>query len=282
MKGFTGYLAGRYIAGTERGDAIEVCRELNEHGLAATIDILGEGVTEEKHAEAAVTEYHSLLDEIQSTGIESSISLKLTHLGLDISRELTEKNLRKILRKARDLCIFVRLDMERSKYTEETMSIFLKLHEDFPDTGIAIQSALVRSPQDIKTLISARAKVRLVKGAYMEPPGIGFQEKKLVDINYTTLMKRLLLSGAGTAIATHDEAIINEARDFTLKNKISKEDFEFQMLLGIKRTLQKKLAEEGYKVRVYVPYGKDWMAYVLRRLKERKENIYFVVRNLLD
>jgi len=172
--------------------------------------------------------------------------------------------------------------MERSQYTEDTLSIFLKVHEDYPNSGIAIQSALVRSERDVKRLIDARASVRLVKGAYMEPPGVAFQEKKLVDINYVTIMKELLTGGSRPAIATHDEAIINEAKEFIIEKKIKKDAFEFQMLLGIKRSLQKELAKEGFRVRVYVPYGKDWLAYVLRRLKERKENIFFVVRNILD
>ncbi len=282
MKGFTAYLAGRYIAGAERADAIKVCRELADSGLTATVDVLGEGVTDEEHAKAAVEEYLRLLEDIRDTGLDISISLKLTHLGLDISGELTENNLCQILEKAHKLKIFTRLDMERSKYTEDTLSIFLKIHEKYRDTGIAIQSALVRSGRDIETLIKAEASVRLVKGAYMEPPGVGFQEKKLVDVNYITLMEGLLLKGKIPAIATHDEAMIERAKDFALKHDIDKKDFEFQMLLGIKRSLQKALADDGFKVKVYVPYGKDWFAYVLRRLKERKENIYFVVRNLID
>jgi len=282
MKGFTSYLAHRYIAGTERSDAIDVSAELNKQGLSATIDVLGEGVTDEKHAEAGVEEYLGLLGDIKTTGVDASISLKLTHLGLDISRELTETNLRKILSKARELKIFTRLDMERSKYTEDTIDIYKKFHEEFPATGIAIQSALVRSGDDIKSLIKIGAMVRLVKGAYIEPPGVGFQEKKLVDVNYLTLMETLLIKGRSPAIATHDEAMIEKAKEIADSLNIDKKNFEFQMLLGIRRTMQKTLAEEGFKVRVYVPYGKDWMAYVLRRLKERKENIYFVVRNLID
>ncbi len=282
MKGFTAYLAGRYIAGDERDDALRVCRKLNDEGLAATVDVLGEGVTDEAHARAAVEEYLGLIGEIKKRGLDASISLKLTHLGLDISRSLTEENLAAILKEAERLGIFTRLDMERSRYTEDTINIFLKLHEDFPDSGIAIQSALLRSEKDVERLIEAGASVRLVKGAYMEPPGVALQDKKLVDINYVTLMKRLLEEGNHPAIATHDEAIIKEAEEFVRRKEIKKDAFEFQMLLGIKRTLQKELAREGYRMRVYVPYGKDWFAYVLRRLKERKENIYFVVRNILD
>jgi len=282
MKGFTAYLAKRYIAGDERSDALKVCRALNELGITATVDVLGEGVTDEAHARAAVEEYTALLHDIKETGVEASISLKLTHLGLDISHARTEENLSAILREARRWKIFTRLDMERSQYTEDTLSIFLKVHEDYPNSGIAIQSALVRSERDVKRLIDARASVRLVKGAYMEPPGVAFQEKKLVDINYVTIMKELLTGGSRPAIATHDEAIINEAKEFIIEKKIKKDAFEFQMLLGIKRSLQKELAKEGFRVRVYVPYGKDWLAYVLRRLKERKENIFFVVRNILD
>ncbi len=282
MKGFTAYLASRYIAGDERSDALKVCGELNKNGIAATIDVLGEGVTDEAHARAAVDEYLALLGEIKKAGAHASISLKLTHLGLDISRALTEENLSMILEEAARLGIFTRLDMERSKYTEDTIDIFLNMHEEFPETGVAIQSALLRSDKDIERLIGARASVRLVKGAYVEPPGVAFQEKKLVDINYVTLMKRLLDEGYRPAIATHDEEIINEAKEYAREKNISRDSFEFQMLLGIKRTLQKELVKEGYKVRVYVPYGKDWFAYVLRRLKERKENIFFVVRNILD
>ncbi len=282
MKGFTKFLAGRYIAGDKRGDAIKVCQGLSELGISTTVDVLGEGVTDTAHAAAAVEEYLGLLTDIKETGLDISISLKLTHLGLDISRELTEKNLRKILEKADELKIFTRLDMERSKYTEDTVNIFLKLHKDFPKSGIAVQSALVRSGSDIERLIKAEAGVRLVKGAYMEPPGVAFQEKKLVDINYLTLMETLLLKGKIPAIATHDEAMIEKAKSFATEHDMDKKNFEFQMLLGIKRSLQKALAEEGYRVRVYVPYGEDWLAYVLRRLKERKENIYFVVRNLID
>ena len=282
MKGFTAYLASRYIAGDERSDALKVCRELNEKGIAATIDVLGEGVSDEAHARAAVDEYLALLGEIKKTGANASISLKLTHLGLDISRALTEENLSIILEEAARLGIFTRLDMERSRYTEDTIDIFLNMHEEFPETGIAIQSALLRSDKDIERLIGARASVRLVKGAYVEPPGVAFQEKKLVDMNYVTLMKRLLSEGCRPAIATHDEEIINAAKEYVRERDLSKDSFEFQMLLGIKRTLQKELVKEGYRVRVYVPYGKDWFAYVLRRLKERKENIFFVVRNILD
>jgi len=282
MKGFTAYLAKRYIAGTERSEAIRVCEQLRDIGISTTVDNLGEGATQKKHADAAVDEYTRLLKDIKTAGLETTISLKLTHLGLDISRELAEENLRKILKKAQTLKTFTRLDMERSKYTEDTLDIFLKAHKDFPDTGIAIQSALVRSGEDIKKLIAAKAGVRLVKGAYVEPPGIGFQEKKLVDINYTSIMQTLLLKGKKPAIATHDEIIINKAIEIARDHNIDQGKFEFQMLLGIRRTLQKNLAQEGFKVRVYVPYGSEWFAYVLRRLKERKENIYFVVRNLLD
>lgn len=187
MKGFTAYLAHRYIAGNERGDALKVCTELNEAGISATIDVLGEGVTEKEQAAAGVNEYLALLEDIHNTDLEATISLKLTHLGLDISRELTESNLRKILKKASVLNIFTRLDMERSKYTEDTIDIFLKIHEAFPDTGIAIQSALVRSPEDIEILIKARASIRLVKGAYMEPLASGFRRKNSLILITSTL-----------------------------------------------------------------------------------------------
>ncbi|MCR4287468.1 MAG: proline dehydrogenase family protein, partial [Deltaproteobacteria bacterium] len=242
----------------------------------------GENVKAKAEADEAVREYLALLDGIQKAKADSTVSLKLTHMGLNISEKLAKENAEKIIRKAEKLNNFVRFDMEGSAYTERTIGIFLSLHKKYPNTGIAIQSALKRSADDIETLIREKASVRLVKGAYKEPPEIAFEEKEAVDRNYEKLMKKLLLKGTRPAIATHDERLIDEAIDFVEKNGIPKDSFEFQMLLGIKRSLQKRLAKEGYSVRVYVPYGRNWLPYTLRRLRERKENLYFVVKNIFD
>ncbi|MCR4288112.1 MAG: proline dehydrogenase family protein [Deltaproteobacteria bacterium] len=282
MKGFLVHLAKRYIAGDELKDAIEAALALNRDGILATIDNLGENVKAKAEADEAAREYLALLDGIQKAKADSTVSLKLTHMGLDISEKLAKENAEKIIRKAGKLGNFVRFDMEGSAYTERTIGIFLSLHKKYPNTGIAIQSALKRSADDIKTLIKEKASVRLVKGAYKEPPEIAFEEKEAVDRSYERLMKELLLKGTRPAIATHDERLINEAIDFVEKNGIPKDSFEFQMLLGIKRSLQKRLAKEGYRVRVYVPYGRNWLPYTLRRLRERKENLYFVVKNIFD
>ena len=282
MKGLLAFFAKRYIAGEERKDAIRVVRHLNSQGILATIDNLGEHVKEPSHAEDAVREYLSLLDDIRDGGVNSSVSLKLTHFGLDISDEIAEGNLRGIIKKASELNNFVTFDMEGSRYTQRTIDTFLRLHEKYTNIGIAIQSYLYRSPMDVRLLIEKGASVRLVKGAYKEPTQIAFPKKRDVDKNFEELMKSLLLKGNYPAIATHDERLINEAIRFADENGIPKERFEFQMLLGIKRKLQKRLADSGYKVRVYIPYGADWLPYTLRRLRERKENLFFVIKNLFE
>lgn len=282
MKGLLAFFAKRYIAGEERKDAIRVVRHLNSQGILATIDNLGEHVKEPSHAEDAVREYLGLLDDIMDGGVNSSVSLKLTHFGLDISDEIAEGNLRVIIKKASELNNFVTFDMEGSRYTQRTIDTFLRLHEKYTNIGIAIQSYLYRSQMDVRLLIEKGASVRLVKGAYKEPAQIGFPKKRDVDKNFEELMKSLLLKGNYPAIATHDERLINEAIRFADENGIPKERFEFQMLLGIKRKLQKRLADSGYKVRVYIPYGADWLPYTLRRLSERKENLFFVIKNLFD
>lgn len=276
------FFARRYIAGETGKDAIVAARILNGSGIRATIDNLGENVKDASETKETVKEYLSLLDEINKANVNSTISLKLTHLGLDISEELTARNAGTIVEKALSLKNFVRLDMEGSAYTQKTVDMALRLRGLYPNVGVAIQSYLLRSAADVDLLIKEGVSVRLVKGAYKEPPEIAFEVKSDVDRNYETLMKKLLLNGTRPAIATHDEKLINGAIRFAEENSIPKDRFEFQMLLGIKRTLQKKLAEEGYTVRVYVPYGKNWLPYTLRRLGERKENFLFVVKNIFD
>jgi proline dehydrogenase len=248
------YFAKRYIAGDERHSAVEAARELNTHGIKATIDILGENVTDEIEACATVHEYSSLLDEIKEAGLDATVSLKLTHLGLDVSKKLARENVEAIVKKAGELGNFVRFDMECAVYTQRTIDIFLDVFERHKNAGIAIQSSLLRSVEDIAVLIGKGASVRLCKGAYKEPPDVAFPRKRDVDRNFEVLMKILLKKGNRVAIATHDEKLIDTARKFADENGIARDSFEFQMLLGIKRTLQKTLADEGYVMRVYVPY----------------------------
>lgn len=282
MKGLLAFLAKRYIAGEEKKDAIEIVRLLNDHGIMGTIDNLGEHVTNISNAEAAMREYMMLLDFIKDAGVNSNISMKLSHLGLDITDELAVRNAEMIIQKASELGNSVTLDMEGSNYTQKTLDAFLMLRERHENISIAIQSYLFRSRSDIETLIKKGANVRLVKGAYKEPPDIAFPKKRDVDANYEELMRSLLLSNGYTAIATHDERIINKGLRFVEENRIPKDRFEFQMLLGIKRSLQRRLADSGYRVRVYIPYGPKWLPYTMRRLRERRENIFFVIRNIFD
>lgn len=282
MKGLLFILAKRYIAGTEKRDAIEAAQRLNSLGILAAIDHLGENIKTREDAKEIVEEYLSLLGEIKTSGVNAAVSLKLTHLGLDFSEALSEENASVIIERAARYNNTVWFDMESSAYTQRTLDIYIRLKRRYTNIGIAIQSYLKRSEADVKLLISKGASVRLVKGAYKEPLEIAFKDKKDVDGNFERLMKMMLASGNMTAIATHDERLINEAKRFVEEKKIPRGSFEFEMLLGIKRSLQKSLAEEGYQVRTYIPYGKEWLPYTVRRLRERKENIYFVVRNIFD
>lgn len=274
--------AKRYIAGTTIDDAIRAGRGLNDAGLAAAIDNLGEDAASAIYAASAVAEYLSLIDAIAASRIDADISLKLTHLGAGISPALAQQNAGVILDKAAGRGLNVRFDMEGSRHTQTIIDVFRALHERHPNSGLAIQSCLKRSASDIAMLTRLGASIRLVKGAYKEPHDIAFAEKREVDANFFALMKILLLSGTNPAIATHDERLIEETKRFAAANGISKDRFSFEMLLGIKRSLQRRLASEGYRVRIYCPYGPDWMAYTARRLRERKENIWFVVKNIFD
>jgi len=282
MKGLLLFFAKRYIAGPERKDAIRVALEANSFCMGAIIDNLGENVINATEAEASVKEYLDLLDDIRSSGADSTISLKLTHLGLDLSKELALKNAETVLKKASELGNSVRFDMEGSAYTQKTIDIFLELRKKYPNLGIAMQSSLLRSRKDSKLIASLGASIRLVKGAYREPSAVAFQNKSDVDANFESMMKTLLLTKTRVAIATHDERLINEAKRFASEKNLQKDSFDFEMLLGIKRKLQRKLAGQGYKVRVYIPYGRNWLPYTIRRLSERKENIWFVVKNLFE
>jgi proline dehydrogenase len=274
-------ISRRFVAGEELDEAIEVARVLNGQRLQVALDHLGENVSEAEQARAAVQDYIAAIERIKQTGVDANISIKLTALGLDISQELCEQNVRSILEYARQYAIFVCIDMEGSDYTEQTVDIALRLHKQFEYVGTVIQSYLYRSKKDIEQLIAQGVRVRLVKGAYKEPKEIAFQQKTEVDRNYVRLTMMLLSRGNFPAIATHDEAIINAACKCARDNGIGKSAFEFQMLYGIRRDLQEKLVSQGYKVRIYVPYGSQWYPYLMRRLAERPANLIFVLSNAL-
>jgi proline dehydrogenase len=279
--------ARRFIAGEELNEAIAIVRELNSKNILATLDHLGENTTNEREAIAAADEYLKILDTIAQAGVHSEISLKLTQMGLDISFELCLQNMRRIVERAREYENFVCIDMESSAYTDRTLDIYERLRgEGFDNVGPVIQAYLRRSARDVERLIERGARVRLCKGAYQEPPHIAFPRKRDVDANYRKLLEMLLSpraqeQGVYPAIATHDEKIIRWAIDYVQQHKISRDRFEFQMLYGIRRDLQLKLAQQGYRVRVYVSYGTHWYPYFMRRLAERPANVLFVVKNLI-
>lgn len=271
----------RFVAGETLDDAIRATKVSNEAGLHVSLDHLGENVSDEREARAAAQDYSAVVERIRQTGVDANISIKLTALGLDISRELCEQNVCGILERASQIPLFVRIDMEGSAYTEQTVDVTLKMHQQFEHVGTVIQSCLHRSRKDIEQLIAQGVRVRLVKGAYKEGKDIAFQNKSEVDHNYVQLMMQLLLHGNYPAIATHDESIINAACKYARDHGISKEAFEFQMLYGIRRDLQNKLVNQGYNVRVYIPYGSQWYPYLMRRMAERPANLMFVMSNAI-
>jgi proline dehydrogenase len=276
----TGF-ARRFIAGETVEEAIVAARGLEGHGLSHTLDYLGESADTLEEAEEATRAYGQILDRIVASGVGRNISLKLTQLGLDVSREVALANLRRILESARTHEFFVRIDMENSPYTEVTLEIFETLWADgFTNLGVVLQSALFRTAQDLPRIVGVGARVRLVKGAYMEPAEIAYQRKADVDAAYVMQMQYLLRDGKFPALATHDAEIIDAAKAFVAKEGIAKGRFEFQMLYGVRRDLQSALVADGYGVRVYVPFGRQWFPYFMRRLGERPANVAFVLKSL--
>jgi proline dehydrogenase len=270
----------RFVAGEVLDDAIQAARVLNQRGMHVSLDHLGENVSDAREARSAARDYITVLDAIKETGVDANISIKLTALGLDISQELCEENVCNILENAQKYPIFVRIDMEASAYTERTIDITLRMHQQFEHVGTVIQSCLYRSKKDVEQLIAQGVRVRLVKGAYKEPKTLAYQNKSEVDHNYVQLMMMLLLKGNYPALATQDESIINAACKYTRDHGISRDAFEFQMLYGIRRDLQEKLVSQGYNVRIYIPYGSQWYPYLMRRLAERPANLMFVLSNM--
>ncbi len=283
---FATRVSRRFVAGETLDDAIRTVQTLNRKGMLVSLDHLGENVHSEADADLATQAYLDLLDRIYTTGVKSNVSLKLTQLGLDISQDVCVNNLRRILDRARERGNFVRIDMESSAYTDRTLRVFRILREEhgFKNVGVVIQAYLYRSEQDVHQLSADGANIRLCKGAYQEPPDIAFPKKADVDQNYIKLVQIYLsdeaqATGAYIGVATHDEKMIDATKTYVAEHKISKEQFEFQMLYGIRPQAQEQLVAEGYKMRVYVPYGTEWYPYYMRRLAERPANVWFIMRN---
>jgi proline dehydrogenase len=269
------------VAGEELGEAVEAIRHLNGKAISASFDHLGESIKSEGETRQEVREYLRVLDQIEKNGLDSNVSVKLTQLGLDVDQELCYENARAIVETASRYQNFVRIDMEDSTKTDATISIFNRLRQEFDNVGIVVQSYLYRTESDVKDLLQIGARIRLCKGAYKEPETVAFQDKADVDKNFVHIMKMLIVSGIYHGIATHDENMIAATRQFAAEKGIAPDQYEFQMLFGIRRDLQEKLVKEGYRMRVYVPYGEYWYPYFMRRLAERPANVWFVLKNIL-
>jgi proline dehydrogenase len=274
--------ARRFIAGETIEEAIAVSRRLQARRLLLTLDYLGESVGTTEGAAAATREYVRFIDLMVSSGIERNLSLKLTQLGVDVDRATCVDNLRRILDPAQRHGFFVRIDMEGSRYTEVTLEVFQALwQQQYRNVGLALQAYLYRTEGDVRQMNELGARVRLVKGAYKEPPSVAFQQKSEVDEAFVRLMRLLLESGTYPAIATHDQRILENTRAYAAERGLSPDRFEFQMLFGVRRDLQTSFVERGYRMRIYVPFGREWFPYFMRRLGERPANIGFVIRHVL-
>jgi proline dehydrogenase len=278
-------LSSRFVAGTQIEDVLRATHSVNQTGLSVSIDNLGENVTNAAEARASARLYHQLLDEIAARRLNANISLKLTHMGLDVEEKLAHDLVAALVAKAAAMTPpnFVRVDMEGSPYTQRTLDFVHQLHrapEHRGCVGAVIQSYMHRAERDIEKLLAQGIRIRLCKGAYQEPEDIAFQKKSEVDANYVKLMKVLMRSGVYHGLATHDQNIIQQATAFAIRENIPPDAFEFQMLYGIRRDLQQSLARQGWRMRVYIPFGTEWYPYLLRRLAERPANALFIARNL--
>jgi len=275
-------LTTRFVAGETIDEVVPYIREINAENCTASFDHLNESVNNAGEANKEVEEYLQILKRIDETRIRSNVSIKLTQFGLELDPELAYKNARRVVLDAQQRGNFVRVDMEGSNVTQATIDIFKRLRSEFGlnDVGIVLQSYLRRTYDDAQELVKLPARIRICKGAYSEPPEVAFPDKKDTDNNYVKVMQLLLSSGVYHGIATHDPKMIDATVDFATREGIGKEKFEFQMLYGIRRDLQRQLARDGYNMRVYVPYGKHWYPYFMRRLAERPANIWFVVKNM--
>jgi proline dehydrogenase len=284
-------MSGRFVAGMSVDDVLAACDRVNREGIAATLDSLGESVTTEAEAQKSADIYHQLLDAIEARKLNANVSVKLSQVGMDFDPALAERIVGEMVAHAARAKSFVRIDMEGSPYTEATIAMTERLHAKFPGSvGTVLQAYLFRTATDTERLLGQGIRIRLCKGAYKEGPDVAFPSKADVDANYVNLMKRMVTysnshsgpqqgKGVFCGIATHDEAIVNQMRAFVNDNKIDKHAFEFQMLYGVRRDLQRRLAAEGYGVRVYIPFGPEWYPYFMRRLAERPANVLFLAKN---
>lgn len=273
----------RFVAGETLEEALAATAAVNQLGQGVSIDNLGENVTNAGEARSSADLYHQLIDQMSARKLNANVSLKLTHMGLDVDAKLAEELVSGLVAHAKQANNFVRVDMEGSPYTQRTLDFVHKLHAEPGNQGVVgavIQSYLRRSQNDVEDLLAARIRIRLCKGAYKEPPEIAFQKKSEVDSNYVTLMKMLLKSGVYHGIATHHEKMIEATTAFARAEKVPAEAFEFQMLYGIRRDLQQQLVRDGWRMRVYIPFGTEWYPYFMRRLAERPANVFFVLKNL--
>jgi proline dehydrogenase len=277
------HFARRFVAGETVTEALAAVKALNARGISASLDLLGESVYTEREARAARDEYVQLLDRIHESKLDANVSVKLTAMGLDVDNELCVGIMQDILSRAQTYNTFVRLDMEASNYTDITLKLFEeRLYPTYKaNVGVVLQSYLYRTFADVEHMNTLRARVRICKGAYKEPPAVAYPDKKDVDANYVKCMKELMLKGNYPGIATHDPAIIAEAKKWAKEQNIPPDRYEFQMLYGIRRDLQESLVKEGYRMRVYVPFGTQWYPYLMRRLAERPANVAFITGSVL-
>jgi proline dehydrogenase len=278
--------SARFVAGTQVADAVRAASAVNQFGAGVSIDNLGENVTNAEEARASAQLYHDLLDEIARDKLNANISLKLTHMGIDVDQQMAYDIVRGLVAKGASMTPknFVRVDMEGSPYTQRTLDFVHQLHREPGNAGVVgtvIQSYMRSAEADIEKLLADRIRIRLCKGAYKEPEDIAFQKKSEVDDSYVKLMKILMKSGVYHGLATHDENIINEAKAFAVRENVPRNSFEFQMLHGIRRDLQQSLVKDGWGVRVYIPFGTEWYPYFMRRLAERPANVLFIAKNWL-
>ena len=281
--GFARQMASRFVAGETIATALAAVEQLNAKGITASLDLLGESVASEAEARDTGRQYLEILDRIEQKKLQANVSVKLTALGQDISDELGLEIVRQVLERAKQYKSFVRLDMESSAYTDRTLDTFeQKLYPDFTENvGVVLQSALRRTLDDVERANRLKCRVRICKGAYLEPATVAFPDKADVDRNYVAAMHRLMEHGNYPGIATHDELIINQAKRFAKERGIASDRFEFQMLYGVRRDLQEQIVKEGYRMRVYVPFGSQWYPYLMRRLAERPANIAFMAGNIV-
>ncbi len=273
-------VSSRFVAGLEIEDVLKATAALNAQGIAATLDSLGENVHTPEEARLSAAIYHQLLNAVGERGLQAHISVKLTQMGMDLSPGLAEQIVGSLVEHAVRVGTFVRVDMEGTAYTQPTLDLVCRLHRQFPGSvGVVIQAYLRRSADDIAGLLREGIRVRLCKGAYQEPAAAAFPEKANVDANYVRLMETLLTSGVYHGIATHDPAMIEAAAQIAKREQLDRSSFEFQMLYGVRRDLQRSLVSDGYRMRVYVPFGREWYPYFMRRLAERPANVLFLAKN---